>query len=196
MKKFMTKKAENILFMSLFILMVVISVVLFVINSDYILRGEATDLNKIMADNGKMPKLGYVEYTCKIPLGCYGYEQDYNGTKPSGNKGYYYAFLDDSGAILSVETNDKDYISKLNALEKGDTETVTVKGKLVTNMKKMDKFLKEHCEGIADGEDIYLTSYTIRTESQDAARREVIAGIVIGIAGAVFFAIKLKRNDH
>lgn len=193
-KLFKSEKFENIFLMSGFFLIAIVSVVLFVINSDFILREECVDLNKIMANNEKMPKFGYVEYTCKIPLGCYGYEQDYHGTKPSGDKGYYYAFLDDSGAILSVETEDKDYIAKIEALGNGDIDSVTVKGKVTTNMKKMDKFLKEHCEGIADGDNIRLTSYTIKTESKEEARREVIAGLVIGMAGGVFFLIRLIRS--
>lgn len=193
-KLFKSEKFENIFLMSGFFLIAIVSVVSFVINSGYILRGEGTDLNKIMANNEKMPYLRSVEYTCKIPLGCYGYEQESSGSKSSGDKKYYFAFLDDSGKVISVKTKDKDYIAKIEALGNGDIDSVTVKGKVTTNMKKMDKFLKEHCEGIADGDNIRLTSYTIRTESKEEARREVIAGLVIGMAGGVFFLIRLIRS--
>ncbi len=174
------------LLMGVFFLVCVIA--MFIHDANYIFTGKTVDLNEIIRNNEDLPRDKYVTYTCEVPLDAYGYSQDrYGGIIPAGRKSYNYAVIDDSGAIISVKMNNKKLMEEFEAAAANDG-TVDVKGCFVINSAEMDRYLEDYCGDMADGEDIFLTSYVIDTTK---TRLSLIVlytgGLLIGIACIVMY---------
>lgn len=167
---------------------------LFVHDAKYIFTGNTVDLNEIIAKDDYMPRDKYVTYTIKFPLGKYGTEQSYyGGIIPVGGKSYNYAVYDESGAILSVKVKKKSLMDKIEAVENGSEESITVTGCLVINSSDMDRFLEENCGEAAISNDVVLTSYVIdTTKTRFSLVLIYTAGLAIGIV-CIWTYIRKRR---
>ena len=191
-------KIKKILGIIVGIVIVVLSVVMFVHDSSFILTGKTVDLNEILANNEELPRDKYVTYTCTFPIGNYAEtKQTLNGIIPLPFKSQEYAILCENGMIISSEISKKSKIREMDtAVEKIYNEeevSVELKGCLQTISSDMRKYLDESLGTESANGNFELTSFAIDTTMTRLKITFMYIFIfLIGLACTVVSIIRLR----